>query len=278
MSAATAMPASDLQAATRAGVVLLLTLALANGVFLYLVPSHAEADYAWAVTPPITPAFMGAGYLAGCVATALVACVARSWRSLRMLALPLLVLAMTMLAATLLHADRFRWGYAPTWIWTGVYALVPLGVTLLWRRQEHSGSPAAHPALRLLRACSWTLGAILAVVGVLLFAVPSAIADVWPWPITELTARVLAGWYLMVATALIVCAATLRRPHEVVIPYATLLTWTTLLLALPVLHPDDAASGMRLAAWVVIQVALLVLAAYALLRALPLMRAEGERL
>ncbi len=58
---------------SRAGVVLLLVLAVANGAFLFGVPARADTDYAWVVGPPIDAAFMGAGYLAGVVATALVA-------------------------------------------------------------------------------------------------------------------------------------------------------------------------------------------------------------
>lgn len=108
MNAIAAKPAGELQPTSRAGVALLLILALANGVYLYLLPSRAEADYAWALVAPVNAAFIGAGFLAGCVATALVTFAARSWRSLRMLALPLFVLAVTLTAATLLHAARFR--------------------------------------------------------------------------------------------------------------------------------------------------------------------------
>ena len=38
---------------TRAGVWLLLVLALLNGAFLYLLPSHARTDYAWKIVPPV---------------------------------------------------------------------------------------------------------------------------------------------------------------------------------------------------------------------------------
>jgi hypothetical protein len=62
---------------TRAGIVLLLMLAIANGVFLYFFPAQAGPDYAWAI-PPINAAFMGAGYLAGMAAAALGVFVARS--------------------------------------------------------------------------------------------------------------------------------------------------------------------------------------------------------
>src|SRR3954452_8369694 len=150
-----------LQPLSRAGVVVLLLLAVANGIFLYLAPAHAEPNYAWAIAPPINAAFLGAGYLAGTVATALVVFATRHWRSLRTLPLPLVVLSTALLAATALHADRFRWDYAPTWVWTGVYLGVPFVVAFLWRRQERQApaAPPAHAGLRSLRLASAALGA-----------------------------------------------------------------------------------------------------------------------
>ena len=95
-----AEPSRRVLGVTRVGVFGLLVLAAANGLFLYLVPGRAELDYAWAIGPPINAAFIGAGFLAGCVATALVVFRARSWRSLRILPLPLGVLATTLLTGS----------------------------------------------------------------------------------------------------------------------------------------------------------------------------------
>ena len=179
---------ASLQALSRAGVGLLLLLAVANGVFLYLLPAHAEARYAWAIAPPINAAFMGAGYLAGTVATALVVFATRSWRSLRVLPLPLVVLSVGLLAATLMHADRFRWDYPLTWVWTGVYARVPLVVAALWLRQERvapaapaGASVPAPPAAPLRRDRRALVAGSLA-----LFAAPGSLAELWPWPLTDL--------------------------------------------------------------------------------------------
>jgi hypothetical protein len=265
---------------SRAGVVVLLLLAVANGVFLYFLPGKAEYDYAWEIEPAINAAFLGAGYLAGTVATALVVFGARSWRSLRILPLPLVVLSVGLMGATLIHADRFRWDYAPTWVWTGVYAGVPFVVAYLWFRQERGAPrpPAAHPGLRVLRVASAVLGAILAAGSIALYAAPHALAGLWPWELTPLLARCIASWHALVATSLITSAVTLRRPSEAIIPYATLLSWSGLLLLLPLLHSGDVVPGVSLVAWMGIQVALFVLAAYALITSIPLARAGGERL
>ena len=52
-------------------------------------------------------------------------CGATRWRSFSPLPLALWVLASTLLLATIIHDDRFKWDYAPTWVWTFVYAARP---------------------------------------------------------------------------------------------------------------------------------------------------------
>ena len=148
-----------LQSVSRAGVVLLLVLAVANGAFLYLVPARAAGEYAWSINPPICAAFLGAGYLAGTVATALVVFGTRWWRSLRVLPLALAVLSVTLLAATLIHSDRFRWDYAPTWIWVAVYAGVPFALAYLWWEQERAALPEPPADPRAVRRAHGLRGA-----------------------------------------------------------------------------------------------------------------------
>jgi hypothetical protein len=65
---------------------------------------------------------------------------------------------------------------------------------------------------------------------------------------------------------LLSCAVGLRRPAEAIIAYATLAAWSVLLLALPLLHPDDVSGG---APWIALMLVLLGLSAYALRVALP---------
>jgi Ca2+/Na+ antiporter len=257
---------------TRAGVVVLLTLAAANGLFLYLLPGQAAVHYAWPIVPPASAAFLGAGFLAGTVPTALVVFATERWRSLRTLPWALFVLAVTLLAATLLHADRFRWGYPPTWGWALVYATVPFGVVILWRNQERNPEPVppAHPALRPVRALSAVLGLLLVAGAALLFAAPVHFGAHWPWDLTALTGRAIAPWYAMIGVILLACARSLRAPHEAPIPYATLLAWSLLLLALPALHPDDIVrNGAPLIAYLAVAGAVLALSIFALARSLP---------
>jgi hypothetical protein len=248
---------------TRVAVAGLLVLAILNAAFLYLFPGHADTGYAWAIKPPISAAFLGAGYLAGIVATALVVFAARRWRSIQPLAVALMTLSLGLLAATLLHTDRFRWDYAPTWGWVAVYGLAPVGIVVLATRQRAiTLRPVlADPRLRTLRALSLVAGVALMAGAVALFAFPTTLGADWPWPETPLLAQADASWVAMIAAALLWCAYDLRRGSEAFIPYATLGAWCLALLALPALHAGDLTrTGAPLLTYLGVLLALLALA------------------
>jgi hypothetical protein len=263
-------PTGGLQRSTRAAVGVLLVLAVLNAAFLYLLPARAATGYAWAIRPPISAAFLGGGYLAGVVATALAVLAARRWRSIQPLAVALVTLSVGLLAATLLHTARFRWGYPPTWVWTGVYALAPVGVVILARRQRAiTIRPAiADPRLRLLRVLSLVFGAAMLAGAIALFAFPADLGRDWPWPLTTLLAQAIAAWIAMIAAALLWCAYDLRRTHEAFIPYATLGAWCLALLALPALHAGELTrTGAPLLSYLGALIALLALAVLGVTRA-----------
>lgn len=264
------VPSGGMRRSTRAGIGVLLGLAILNAAYLYFMPARAATGYAWAIRPPISAAFLGAGYLAGVVATALAALAARRWRSIQPLAVALVTLSVGLLAATLLHTDRFRWGYPPTWAWTSVYALAPVGVVILARRQRaNTIRPAiADPRLRLLRGLSLAFGAVMLAGAIALFAFPADVGRHWPWPLTTLLAQAIAAWIAMIAAALLWCAYDLRRTHEALIPYATLGAWCLALLALPALHASELTrTGAPLLIYLGALIALTVLAGLGVTRA-----------
>ena len=248
---------------TRAGVWVLFVLAAANGVFLYLVPGRADTDYAWSIQPPVNAAFIGAGFLAGTLATGLVLWRATRWRSFSLLPPALWVLATTLLLATIIHADRFRWDYPLTWVWTLVYAGVPVAIPYLVAAQWQIAEPPPEvdPALRAPRILAGIAGAGLLAGAAALYLAPVDLGEHWLWPLTPLLARAVAAWYMLFGTMLVSCAYGMRRPADAIIPYATLGSWSVLLLLLPVLH-DEQVSGGGL--WYALMVALLALSAYAL--------------
>jgi hypothetical protein len=263
---------------TRVGVWILFLLALANGAFLYVLPGSAETDYAWSIVPPVNGAFIGAGFLAGTLATGLVLFVATRWRSLQTLPPALWVLATTLLVATLIHDDRFKWDYVPTWLWLIVYAGVPFALPVLVLLQQRRAEPAppADPSLGIVRWLSAVCGGALVAGAAALYVAPVELGEEWPWALTPLLGRAVAAWYAMVGTMLVSCAIQLRRPTEAIIPYSTLAAWCLLLLALPLLHSGDVdTGGGAFLAWLVVMFALLALSGLALARSLPRLRVEG---
>jgi hypothetical protein len=252
---------------TRAGIWVLLVLAALNGLFLYFLPAQAETHYAWSIKPSVNAAFIGAGFLAGTLATALALASSR-WRTFSTLPIALWVLATTLLAATIIHNDRFKFDYAPTWVWTFVYAAVPLAVPYLVMRQRRTADaePAADPKLKPIRVISAVLGAGLVAGAIALFVAPADLGQHWLWPLTPLLARAVAAWYALFGTMLLSCAIGMRRPADAIIPYATLGSWSALLLLLPVLHDSDVSGG---GLWYALMATLLALSGYALSVGLP---------
>ncbi len=248
---------------TRAGVWVLLVLAAANGLFLYVFPDRADTDYAWSIQPAVNAGFIGAGFLAGTLATGLVLQRATRWRSFSLLPPALWVLASALLAATIIHADRFKWDYPLTWLWALVYAGVPLAVPFLAARQRRVAEPlpAADSALVVVRVLSGIAGAGLIVGAAASYVAPVELDEHWPWALTPLLARTVAAWYALFGTMLLTFALAQRRRCEGLIGHATLAAWSVLLLALPLLHPDDV-SGRP--GWYALMVMLLALALYGL--------------
>jgi hypothetical protein len=261
--------ADSLLPISRAGLWLLLILAVANAGFLYLFPQLADTDYAWSIAPKINAAAIGAGYLAGVVATG-AGVIAGRWSLVRPLVPGLVVLALFMLAATAIDGDRFRWDYPPTWMWTGVYAAVPFALALTWRLQggEGDGERKAEAERGALRAATGALGLVLLAIGALLFANAGFLLDAWPWELTPLVARVVGGWYLLAGTVLLASLPELRRARMAPIAYATVASWSAFLLLLPALYDEGVRHGGELWWWVATSLTAFVICAWGTLASL----------
>ena len=119
----------------------------------------------------------------------------------------------------------------------------------------------ADSALVVLRVLSGITGAGLIVGAAASYAAPVELDEHWPWALTPLLARAVAAWYALFGTMLLTFALAQRRRCEGLIGHATLAAWSALLLALPLLHPDDV-SGRP--GWYAVMVMLLALALYGL--------------
>lgn len=207
-------------------------LTAAGFVSLFGLASNTAATFAWTIQPPVTAAFLGSGYGAGCVLS-LLSLRARTWADVRVPYLTVLAFTWVTAAATFLHIDKMHFttpGDGPVaepagWLWTAVYVVIPLAMAaLLWPLER---APGHDPSFRVpmptaLKAALAAEGAVLLLVGLVLFAAPATAAWLWPWPLTPLTARVVAAWLLAfaVAAALSQSVHDLARLRTAAIAYA----------------------------------------------------------
>ena len=247
------------------GLLVAFSLLTAMAVVALLVLSDRTAEsFAWTILPPVTAAFLGAGYAAGFT---LVVLSLRDpvWAHSRVPVLTILVFTVLTLAATLLHVDRFHFqdefaaapflARAAAWWWTGVYVVIPLAmavVLVLQERAPGTDPPRRHPVPPVLRAALGIESALLLAVGAAVSLVPSTADPLWPWTLTPLTARVVGAWLIAfgVATALAALAGDLERLRTAAVAYTV---FGVLVLAVVLLHRDDVAWD-RPVAWVFLAV------------------------
>src|SRR5688500_16245651 len=206
--------------------------ALATGA-LFVLAETTEETFAWTIDPPLTAAFIGAGYAAGCVLVVL--CLRDPvWVHSRVPVLTIFVFVVLTLAATLLHINRMHFdddfgglhvlAKAAAWFWLAVYLVVPVAMLVLIVVQERSPGedpPPRHPVPVVLRIALAVESAVLLVVGGMIYVVPTTATAVWPWPLTPFTGRVVAAWLLAfgLATALAAVTGDLRRLRTAAIAY-----------------------------------------------------------
>lgn len=172
----------------------LLSLA---GISTLVLANQTEDLFAWTIMPPLTAAFMGGGYWAS-VTLILLAARARYWAHARIAIPSTLVFATLVLIATFLHFDRFHEDHPIMVAWVGIYIIVPPIIGLFAARAAlapGSDPPRVAPLPRWARAAILVQTPMLPL-GAALYLVPEDVDGVWPWPLTPLTARVVAAFLI----------------------------------------------------------------------------------
>ena len=179
-------------------------------VVLYGVPDRTTAFFAWTIRPEMTPIVMGAGYGAGVYFFYRVA-TGREWHTVAPVFLGITVFTWAMAIATVLHWENFNHSHHTFVLWVVLYAITPLLVPAVWalnRRTDPHEVPADAVGLpRPLRIAGGAFGLVVTASAVALFVAPEIMIDAWPWAVSPLTARVLAGWFALfgvVNTAVVV--------------------------------------------------------------------------
>ncbi|WP_372912673.1 hypothetical protein [Salinigranum sp.] len=167
---------------------------------LYGVPDRTAEFFAWTIRPEMTPVVMGAGYGAGVYFFYRVS-TAERWHTVAPVFLGIAVFTWLMAVATVLHWENFNHGHHTFVLWVLLYAVTPLLVPAVWIRNRRtlSTEPDANAVRlpRVVRLVGGVLGTGLALGAVALFVAPGPMIDSWPWTVSPLTARVLAGWFAL---------------------------------------------------------------------------------
>lgn len=190
---------------------------------LLLFPSRTDVYFAWTIRPPLTASWLGAGYASAFVALWMTRR-RTDWRDVRIGVAVVSTGLVAILVATLLHLDRFHWSSPHlsarlwAWAWLAWYGVLPPALVVVLLRQRRratvlSGEARAatrEPARSRLtpgfRVLAGATGVAMTLYGLILFLAPALARDVWPWPLTPLTARMIGAWWVGVAVALAAAA------------------------------------------------------------------------
>jgi hypothetical protein len=174
--------------------------------FFVLVPwpSDTRRLFAWEIKPSMTPMVLGSVYLGGAYFFVRVVRAPR-WHMVAGGFVPVATFAALMGVTTILHWGRFLHGNAAFWLWVALYFTTPVLVlgAFLRNRREQDASVDASPRIGTVATAALVLvGAASAAMCVFLYLFPNRGVAIWPWPLTTLTARVLAAIFALGAAGL----------------------------------------------------------------------------
>ena len=219
-----------------------------GSLLLILFPTQTETLFFWNIIPPINAMLVGAMYLVAGVAVAYAA-IRGTWESARLMLVMGFSLSAVLLAATLMHIDRFVPG-VKLYYWLVVYFVFPVLVALLYWRYEKSGTnwqvttQAINPITRL---GALTVGAGMLIVATVGFFFPSLIVSIWPWKLSDLMVRVFLSW--LTALAVSNLWILVEKEWTRVQPVAYMLIATPVVIAVMMVINRSDLTGSTLGLW-----------------------------
>lgn len=161
-------------------------------VLLFAVPERTGELFAWPISPPLSAYLLASAYVGGVWFFGRVV-TAQRWHHVRHGFVAVAVFAGSLLAATLLHLDKFSHNLSFV-VWLALYATTPFIVAGLWfaQRRVDDGAPD-DPDLEIpvgVRAGLVAVGLSALTFGVVLWVTAATATTWWAWDLTPLTARV----------------------------------------------------------------------------------------
>jgi hypothetical protein len=171
---------------------------LIAGFQLFVLTDRTEDFFAWTIDPPLTAAFLGAGYWSSAILE-LGSARRPEWSGAR-LAMPTVLFFTTItLVLSLVHIDKFHTDSVFGIAWLVVYAAFPIAMaTILILQARASGGdvPRRSSLPTWMRLVLVVQAVILFALGAYFYAAPVDAASLWPWPLTPLTGRAVGAWLL----------------------------------------------------------------------------------
>jgi hypothetical protein len=177
-------------------------LVLSVGSSLYFFSEKTDLLFSWTINPPLTAAYLGAGYLAAFVLEYL-ASRETTWANARIAVPGMWSFTFVTLIVTLYHIDRFHFDsqtlitVAGTWVWLLVYIFVPVVLGILWIRQTRQPGAEPNRVKKLpgwLRYSALIQGLVLVLSGTVMLLLPDRAIPYWPWGLSALTCRAIGAW------------------------------------------------------------------------------------
>lgn len=168
-------------------------------VILYVFPGHTGRLWAWDIQATMTSMVLASAYLGGAYFFIRVQRV-REWHCIAIGFVAVALFAGLLGVATAVHWDKFLHDHVAFWLWAGLYFTAPFLVVGAWLANRRYAAPprAGDPLLRPVeRAVVGAVGLVALVQGIVMFFAPSVVIDLWPWPLTPLTCRVLGAVFCL---------------------------------------------------------------------------------
>ena len=231
---------------TRLVLILVVPVLILAFLVLYVFPDQYGDRFSWKIQPHMTSLLMGSGYLAGAYMF-VIAIFGRKWHRVAAAFPSVTSFTMIMLLTTILHWGRFDINHFPFQLWLFLYIVTPILIPYLWikNRITDPGKPesADDQVPSFAKWAFLSFGWVAVLWAVFMFIFPQFAIANWPWQLSPLTARVLAGWFSLLGVGGLFISRDLRWSTWR-IPLQSITLWAVLVLVGVFQNPSDFVLGV----------------------------------